>query len=1231
MTVDPTEAGASAAAVESGSALAREITELQIQNAELARRLVEAESTAAEVYESRRAALNVLEDVVEAQRKTEELNRALQQEITERKQAQKAVRFNEKRTSLQKEAFQAAVDGAPLGKSLSILAGIVTDEVADEVRTNFYLVDGDGTCLHPVPGAGTMPDSYSRKIDGFKIGEDSLACGLAIPTRRPVLTRDVFDEPLWKPFLHLAREYDFRGCWSFPIKTREKKGLGTFALYFREPREATPEDVVLGELVTQAAGIIISHHTEAQERARVEQALRESEAKLARELADSRQLQRISSQLIEWENAEAIYDKIVDAAIALMRSQAASIQLLDPETEELRLLAWKGFHPDSAKHWERVSIKSGTSCGAALRYGERTVVPDVNRAEILQGSDSLAHYRLSGIVAIQSTPLISRGGRKVGMLSTHWSHPYEPSERDCALLDVLARQAADVFERMIAERALRESEQNLRGLANIVPDLLWTSEPDGSTSWCNERTLRYTGRSFKEITGWGWTTVIHPDDLERTIERYREAIEKAQTFEEEHRIRSATGEYRWFLVRSEPVRDAKGNLLRMYAAATDIHDLRTVAEAVSRSEDRLQRVLEIGTVGVIFFDFSGQILNANDAFLELIGASREELKSGLITYHTLTPPEWKRRDKQTFKELKQTGESAPAEKQYLCKNGSRIWVYCASKKLPDETAVEFVLDITKRKRAEEGLTARMREQVALYDFVRRRNEVDRVEELYDVSLDTIMNALRCDRASILLFDEKNVMRFVAWRGLSERYRKRADGHSPWKPNVKHPRAITVEDVAQADLEPGLKRAINREGIRALVHLPLLDDDTLLGKFVTYYDAPHDFTEEEIRLARTIADQLSHALNRMRTEIALREANERFRLLVEGARGYAIFMVNPSNVITHWNKGAERVFGWTAEEAIGKSGRLIFTAEDRRKKQEEKEIATALRHGQAADRRWHRRKDGSRIWVDGVMHRIDDSETGALRGFAKIARDATADRMAQEELERRVEERTAELRKANQILHEQMEERARLEQRILMVTEREKRRIGDDLHDSLCQELAATAFFLETQAKTREKGNARDARVFADAARLVNANVGLARDLARGLHPVDLRSGGLAQALKELAYRTSQRDVACRCDCPPDIRVPDQAVALNLYRIAAEAVGNATRHASARNIVISLNRARSGLILRVKDDGNGMENKPGHKGMGLEIMRHRASVIGAQLRIESGKGHGTTVTCTLPGE
>jgi PAS domain S-box-containing protein len=180
------------------------------------------------------------------------------------------------------EALQAVVNGAPLKDSLSKLSQIVINDTNGEARTAFYMVDANGTCLHPIVGAGNMAEGYLQEIDGFVISEDTVACGLAIPTGRPVLAADVHCEPKWKPWMHIADKYDFRGCWSFPIKTRDAKPVGTFAMYFQSSREATPHDQALADIVTQTAAVIMANHADMQERANAEAALRHSEARLQR-------------------------------------------------------------------------------------------------------------------------------------------------------------------------------------------------------------------------------------------------------------------------------------------------------------------------------------------------------------------------------------------------------------------------------------------------------------------------------------------------------------------------------------------------------------------------------------------------------------------------------------------------------------------------------------------------------------------------------------------------------------------------------------------------------------------------------------------------------------------------------------------------------------------------------------------------------------------------------------
>ena len=224
--------------------------------------------------------------------------------------------------------------------------------------------------------------------------------------------------------------------------------------------------------------------------------------------------------------------------------------------------------------------------------------------------------------------------------------------------------------------------------------------------------------------------------------------------------------------------------------------------------------------------------------------------------------------------------------------------------------LETNTDVTARKRAEQ-------QQRALYQFAQQQNIATNVGEIYDASLDAILSALDCQRASILLFDKEKVMRFVAWRGLSERYRKAVEGHSPWKPDAKHPEPVCINDVDIADIPKPLKSTIRSEGIRAAAFIPLVSSQKLIGKFMTYYDAPHVFTDDELKLATTIATQVAQAIEHKRDEEALRESEARLRATVEQATA-GVARCDTNGRIVFANRTLCKMLGYTESELIGKS-------------------------------------------------------------------------------------------------------------------------------------------------------------------------------------------------------------------------------------------------------------------------------------------------------------------------
>lgn len=196
----------------------------------------------------------------------------------------------------------------------------------------------------------------------------------------------------------------------------------------------------------------------------LETALREREAtqrQLKAELDDARLLHDISAMLVDEESVGVLYQQIVDAATLIMRSDFGSMQRFDEERRELQLIAHQGLDDDAVAFWEWVYPNRPTTCGKALATGERVVISDFETCSFIANSKDLIAFRAAGVRSAQSTPLLTRNGRLVGMITTHWTREHEPGERELQLLDIVARQAADLIERNSSMAALRAQGDRL--------------------------------------------------------------------------------------------------------------------------------------------------------------------------------------------------------------------------------------------------------------------------------------------------------------------------------------------------------------------------------------------------------------------------------------------------------------------------------------------------------------------------------------------------------------------------------------------------------------------------------------------------------------------------------------------------------------------------------------------------------------------------------------------------
>ena len=210
----------------------------------------------------------------------------------------------------------------------------------------------------------------------------------------------------------------------------------------------------------------------------------------------------------------------------------------------------------------------------------------------------------------------------------------------------------------------------------------------------------------------------------------------------------------------------------------------------------------------------------------------------------------------------------------------------------------------------------------------------------------------------------------------------------------------------------------------------------------------------------------------------------------------------------------------------------------------------------------------------------------------------------------------------------LEHSQRLEREIVNISESEQRRIGQDLHDGLCQYLAGlTCSATSLRDDLQELHLHADANAAGELVKLLQDAVVQTRDLAHKLVPAHVSRLGLVLALESLAQSVTRlHGINCRCRCHASSANWDEHTATHLYRIAQEAINNATRHGKARNICLFLNAAGQSIRLRVVDDGTGISESPS-EGMGLDIMRYRARLIGGQLTIKRRNGRGTIISCT----
>src|SRR5437764_2487040 len=387
----------------------------------------------------------------------------------------------------------------------------------------------------------------------------------------------------------------------------------------------------------------------------------------------------------------------------------------------------------------------------------------------------------------------------------------------------------------------------------------------------------------------------------------------------------------------------------------------------------------------------------------------------------------------------------------------------------------------------------------------------------------------------------------------------------------------------------------------------------------------------------------------RSERALRESEERFRLLVQGVQEYGIFHLDPSGNVVSWNAGAARLMGYRAEEIVGKHISVFYPKDDVENGMPESNLAEASRAGQAEEEGWRVRKDGSRFWANVLLTAL----RGGQRGYAQLTRDMTERRereealtRAKELLELRVEQRAAVLTRVNEALRVEIAERRHAEEqfketleqlrslaaRLQRVREEERASIAREIHDELGQACTAIKMDLALIGNKLSKRQAQLRAKIESSMHLVDDMIVTLRRIASDLRPRALDDLGLAAALEWQAQEFERHTgIHCHVALPaaePLNLDPERSTAI--FRIFQESLTNVARHAEATSVEARLEIAEGQLLFSVHDNGKGFapQEAKAKKSLGLVGMQERAYLLKGELSIEVALGSGTTMTLRI---
>lgn len=665
-------------------------------------------------------------------------------------------------------------------------------------------------------------------------------------------------------------------------------------------------------------------------------------------LANLMRLHEASSRFIQQGNLHSLLERILDAAISVTVADMGIIQLLDGDSDTLRIATQFGFAQVFLDFFARVR-KGQWACGIALEKEERVIVEDITKSPIFAGTPALEILLEAGVCAVQSTPLFTHTGRLLGVFSIYYRVPRQPDEGDLRLLDLLAQQAADFIERFQADEKLRQSEERFRTLFEQASDGISVTEAHSYRFLdINSAACRMLGYSREELLSLSITDVIAEDELPR-LESESEKLLGGELVRSEWCARRQDGSLFPCEARAKQLPDG-----RIQTFLHDITQRKLAEEALRESEALKQAILSSLAAQIAVLDNEGKLIAVNEAWKRFAQENGSEGSSPGLgeNYMHVCHKACLENDGRTPEVLAGIqsvldGIQSSFTLEYPCHSPQEErWFLMTVTPLQGELggAVIAHTNISKRKQAEQALQG---SEARLGGII--NSAMDAI-----ISVDDQQRIVLFNRAAERMFgySSEEVLGQSLARFVPAKFRDAHEGHIR--------RFGATGETTRAMGGPNAVSGMRSNG-------------------------------EEFPIEASISQIEAHGQQLF--TVILRDITERVRAserLIEHATlldqsHEAIIVRDLDGRIRYWGRGAEQLYGWTAEEVIGRSSEDLYYRNDLSPLGEAARMT--IENGKWNGELSHIAKDGREVIVEGHWTLVRDTE-GKPKSILAINTDVT---------------------------------------------------------------------------------------------------------------------------------------------------------------------------------------------------------------------------------------------------